>query len=70
MDPRIAGALKEISAASIQANIERLVSFGTRSTLSAQDRASIAAGHGIGYIVRFADSSGHRVVAVSDWITP
>jgi hypothetical protein len=48
VDPRIAAALKEISAARIQANIEKLVSFGTRSTLSAQDPASIAAGHGIG----------------------
>src|SRR6185295_19480546 len=32
----------------IQANIEKLVSFQTRLTLSAQDTASIAAGHGIG----------------------
>src|SRR5580704_7955025 len=47
-DPKIAAALKEISAAPIQANIEKLVSFGTRSTLSAQDPASVAAGHGIG----------------------
>ena len=48
VDPRIAVALKEISPALIQANIEKLVSFGTRSTLSAQDPASIASGHGIG----------------------
>ena len=48
VDPRIAVALKEISPARIQADIEKLVSFGTRSTLSAQDPASIAAGHGIG----------------------
>jgi hypothetical protein len=48
VDPRIAAALKEISPARVQANIEKLVSFGTRSTLSAQDPASIAAGHGIG----------------------
>ena len=47
-DPQIAAALREISARRIQANIEKLVSFGTRSTLSAQDPASIAAGHGIG----------------------
>ena len=32
----------------MQADIEKLVSFGTRSTLSAQDPASIEAGHGIG----------------------
>jgi hypothetical protein len=47
-DPTIAAALKEVSSARIQANIEKLVSFGTRSTLSAQDKASISAGHGIG----------------------
>jgi hypothetical protein len=48
VDPRIAGALKEISPARIQANIEKLVSFGTRASLSAQDPASIAKGQGIG----------------------
>jgi hypothetical protein len=44
VDPKIAAALKEVSSARIQANIEKLVSFGTRSTLSAQDPTSIAAG--------------------------
>jgi hypothetical protein len=48
VDPQIAAALRQISAQRIQANIEKLVSFGTRSTLSAQDAASIAAGRGIG----------------------
>jgi hypothetical protein len=47
-DPQIAAALKEVSAQKIQANIEKLVSFHTRLTLSAQDPASIAAGRGIG----------------------
>lgn len=47
-DPQIAAALRQISAPRMQANIEKLVSFGTRLTLSAQDPASIAAGHGIG----------------------
>ena len=47
-DPRIAAALQEISAPRIQANIAKLVSFGTRLTLSAQDPASIASGRGIG----------------------
>ena len=37
-----------ISAQRIQANIEKLVSFQTRLTLSAQDPDSIKAGHGIG----------------------
>jgi hypothetical protein len=48
VDPRIAGALQQVSADRIRANIEKLVSFGTRSTISAQDPASIAAGRGIG----------------------
>ena len=47
-DPQIAAALQQVSASRIQQTIEKLVSFGTRSTLSAQDPASIAAGHGIG----------------------
>ncbi|MGA2347716.1 MAG: M28 family metallopeptidase [Candidatus Sulfotelmatobacter sp.] len=48
VDAQIAAALQQISAQRIRANIEKLVSFGTRSTLSAQDPASISAGHGIG----------------------
>lgn len=48
VDPGIAAALREISPTRIQADIERLVGFSTRATLSAQDPASIAAGHGIG----------------------
>jgi hypothetical protein len=48
VDPRIQAALRQISAQRIQANIEKLVSFGTRSTISAQDSAAIAAGRGIG----------------------
>ncbi|HST10705.1 MAG TPA: M20/M25/M40 family metallo-hydrolase, partial [Terriglobales bacterium] len=47
-DPKIAAALKDVSAERVQANIEKLVSFGTRLTLSAQDPASISAGRGIG----------------------
>src|SRR5678816_4087312 len=47
-DPRIAQALAQVSAARIQSNIEKLVSFGTRLTLSAQDDASIQQGRGIG----------------------
>jgi len=48
VNPRIAAALQQISAQRIQANIEKLVSFQTRSTLSGQDPASIAGGRGIG----------------------
>ncbi|MGC2170366.1 MAG: peptidase M28, partial [Candidatus Sulfotelmatobacter sp.] len=48
VDGRIAAALRGVSAERIRANIDKLVSFGTRSTISAQDPASIAAGRGIG----------------------
>jgi hypothetical protein len=47
-DPQITVALADVSAQRIQANIEKLVSFQTRLTLSAQDPDSIKAGHGIG----------------------
>src|SRR5258707_3729286 len=47
-DSRISAALKQMSAERIRANIEKLVSFGTRSTISAQDSAAIAAGDGAG----------------------
>ena len=47
-DPQFASAMRQVSAQRIQSNIEKLVSFQTRSTLSAQDSASIASGHGIG----------------------
>ena len=47
-DPKIVAALKEVSSSHIRTDIEKLVSFGTRSTLSAQDPASITAGRGIG----------------------
>lgn len=47
-DPAIAAALKQVSPERIRASIEKLVSFGTRSTISAQDPASIASGRGIG----------------------
>jgi hypothetical protein len=47
-DPQIVAALQQISAQRIQADIGKLVSFGTRLTLSAQDGASIAEGRGIG----------------------
>jgi hypothetical protein len=47
-DPKIAAALRQISAKQIQANIEKLVTFGTRLTISAQDPASLQSGRGIG----------------------
>ncbi len=48
VDGRISAALQQVSAERIRSNIEKLASFGTRLTLSAQDPASIAAGRGIG----------------------
>jgi hypothetical protein len=48
VDGGISAALQRISADRIRANIEKLVSFGTRSTISAQDPAAIAAGRGVG----------------------
>jgi hypothetical protein len=48
VDSRVSAALKQVSAERIRASIEKLASFRTRSTLSAQDPASIAAGRGIG----------------------
>ena len=48
VDPQIAAALRQISAQRIRQNVEKLVSFGTRLTLSAQDADAIAARHGIG----------------------
>ena len=47
-DKQIAAALQQVSAQRMQENIAKLVSFGTRLTLSAQDPQSIAKGHGIG----------------------
>jgi hypothetical protein len=48
VDSRIAEALQQVSAERIRENIEKLVSFGTRSTISAQDAATTSAGRGIG----------------------
>jgi acetylornithine deacetylase/succinyl-diaminopimelate desuccinylase-like protein len=48
VDSRIAAALQQVSAEHIRANIEQLVSFGTRSTISAQDQAAISAQRGVG----------------------
>jgi Peptidase family M28 len=48
IDPHIAEAIKQVSADHIRQTIEKLVTFETRSTLSAQDEESIKAGKGIG----------------------
>lgn len=46
-DPKIAAALREVSAARIRANIEKLASFGTRHTLSVNDAEMGRQGKGI-----------------------
>jgi hypothetical protein len=48
VDRRIGAALQAVSAEHIRANIERLVSFGTRLTISAQDPTAVSAGRGVG----------------------
>src|SRR6266852_2364624 len=60
VDPQIAAALQQISAKQIRADVEKLVSFGTRSTISAQDPASIAAGRGIGAAREWINSEFER----------
>jgi Zn-dependent M28 family amino/carboxypeptidase len=47
-DPHIAEAIRQVSAERIQKTIEKLVSFGNRSTISPQDEESIKAGKGVG----------------------
>ena len=47
-DSHIAEAIRQVSAERIRQTIEKLVSFENRSTISAQDEASIKAGKGIG----------------------
>jgi Peptidase family M28 len=47
-DPRIAEAIKQVSPDRIRQTIEKLVSFGNRSTISPQNEESVKAGKGIG----------------------
>jgi hypothetical protein len=47
-DARVVAAMQQVSAERIRANIARLVSFGTRSTISAQDAEAIQQGRGVG----------------------
>jgi len=48
VDSRIAAALQQVSPERIRENIEKLVSFGTRLTISPQDPAAIGSGRGAG----------------------
>jgi len=60
VDLKIRAVLKEISAAQVQTDIEKLVSFQTRSTISAQDAASISAGRGLGVAREWIKSEFER----------
>src|SRR6202049_224876 len=46
-DESVSASLRQVSAERIRANIEKLVSFGTRVTISPQDPDSITAGRGV-----------------------
>src|ERR1700675_2094320 len=48
VDQHIAQAIKQVSAERIQQTIEKLVTFGNRSTISPQDDESVKAGKGVG----------------------
>jgi len=48
VDPHVAEAIKQISAERVGLTIDKLVSFGNRSTISPQDQSAIQAGQGIG----------------------
>src|SRR4051812_34568935 len=47
LDPRIVGAVKDASSARVKATIEKLVSFGTRNTLSSNDAELAKQGKGV-----------------------
>ena len=47
-DPQISAAIQQVSSDRIRQTIEKLVSFGNRSTISAQDDEAIKAGKGVG----------------------
>ena len=47
-DDHIAEVIQQVSADRIRLTVEKLVSFGNRSTISPQDEASLKAGKGIG----------------------
>src|ERR1700723_3223051 len=59
-DSSIAAALQRVSAERIRADIEKLVSFKTRSTISAQDPAAIKAGSGVGAAREWVESEFER----------
>jgi hypothetical protein len=62
VDPRIAAAIRQISAANVQADITKLVSFGTRSTLSSMD-TDLPPGHGINAAADWVESEFNAISA-------
>jgi hypothetical protein len=69
-NPQIEKILSEISAANIEANIRKLVSFGTRHTLSDQESAVRGIGAARRWIKsefdRYSRESGGRLLVVED----
>ena len=69
-NPKIEKILSEISAANIEANIRKLVSFGTRHTLSVQDDPQRGIGAARTWIKaefdRYSKESGGRLVVTED----
>lgn len=69
-DPAIEQMVKEVSSDSLQSYIMRLVSFGTRSTISAQTDKKKGIGAARNYVLskfnEFAKQSGGRLTATTD----
>lgn len=61
-DPQIAAAVAAIAPEKVHADIEKLVSFGTRSTLSSMD-ADLPAGHGISAAADWIESEFKAISA-------
>lgn len=61
-DPQIAAAIHGISPAKVQEDIAKLVSFGTRSTLSSMD-TDLPAGHGINAAADWIESEFKAISA-------
>jgi hypothetical protein len=72
-DPEIESMIKEINADSLKANMYKLVSFGTRNTLSTQDNATRGIGAARRWILsrfnEYAKQSEGRLTAFIDTIT-
>jgi hypothetical protein len=61
-DPQIAAAIQQISATKVQADITKLVSFGTRSALSSID-TDLPPGHGINAAADWVDAEFKAISA-------